>query len=97
VRATSTLALRLSITCPASAALIRLNHRAKFLATILPYGVQEWEKLSIFLNFLIPKLPASVEAPHDQEARQRQLLGQVLGADPGEEDFRVARHLPARR
>jgi hypothetical protein len=29
-----------------------------FLATILPYGVQEWEKLSIFMNFLIPKLPA---------------------------------------
>ncbi|MDD5198211.1 MAG: type I restriction endonuclease subunit R [Terrimicrobiaceae bacterium] len=32
-----------------------------FLATILPYGVQEWEKLSIFLNFLIPKLPAPKE------------------------------------
>lgn len=32
-----------------------------FLATILPYGVQEWEKLSIFLNFLIPKLPAPQE------------------------------------
>ncbi len=32
-----------------------------FLATILPYGVQEWEKLSIFLNFLILKLPAPKE------------------------------------
>jgi type I restriction enzyme R subunit len=32
-----------------------------FLATILPYGVQDWEKLSIFLNFLIPKLPAPTE------------------------------------
>jgi len=32
-----------------------------FLSTILPYGVQEWEKLSIFLNFLIPKLPAPKE------------------------------------
>jgi type I restriction enzyme, R subunit len=32
-----------------------------FLATILPYGVQEWERLSIFLNFLIPKLPAPKE------------------------------------
>ena len=32
-----------------------------FLATILPYGVQDWEKLSIFLNFLISKLPAPVE------------------------------------
>lgn len=32
-----------------------------FLATILPYGVQKWEKLSIFLNFLIPKLPAPID------------------------------------
>jgi type I restriction enzyme, R subunit len=32
-----------------------------FLSTILPYGVQEWEKLSIFLNFLIPKLPAPID------------------------------------
>jgi type I restriction enzyme R subunit len=32
-----------------------------FLSTILPYGIQEWEKLSIFLNFLIPKLPAPKE------------------------------------
>jgi type I restriction enzyme R subunit len=32
-----------------------------FLATILPYGLQEWEKLSIFLNFLIAKLPAPKE------------------------------------
>ena len=32
-----------------------------FLATILPYTVAEWEKLSIFLTFLAPKLPAPVE------------------------------------
>jgi len=32
-----------------------------FLATILPYGVQDWEKLSIFMNFLISKLPAPIE------------------------------------
>jgi type I restriction enzyme, R subunit len=32
-----------------------------FLAAILPYGHPEWEKLSIFLNFLIPKLPAPKE------------------------------------
>ncbi len=32
-----------------------------FLATILPYGIPAWEKLSIFLNFLIPKLPAPKE------------------------------------
>jgi type I restriction enzyme R subunit len=32
-----------------------------FLASILPYADPGWEKLSIFLNFLIPKLPAPVE------------------------------------
>lgn len=32
-----------------------------FLATVLPYSIAAWEKLSIFLNFLIPKLPAPVE------------------------------------
>ena len=32
-----------------------------FLSCILPYVNAEWEKLSIFLNFLIPKLPAPQE------------------------------------
>ncbi|MFI5782701.1 type I restriction endonuclease subunit R [Nocardia sp. NPDC051570] len=32
-----------------------------FLAAILPYSNIDWEKLSIFLNFLIPKLPAPRE------------------------------------
>lgn len=32
-----------------------------FLAAILIYGHPAWEKLSIFLNFLIPKLPAPKE------------------------------------
>ena len=32
-----------------------------FLASILPYTNAEWEKLSIFLNFLVPKLPAPME------------------------------------
>jgi type I restriction enzyme R subunit len=32
-----------------------------FLGSILPYSSAEWEKLSIFLNFLVPKLPAPVE------------------------------------
>ncbi|MGV2385903.1 MAG UNVERIFIED_CONTAM: DEAD/DEAH box helicase family protein, partial [Thermobifida fusca] len=34
-----------------------------FLASILPYNNAEWEKLSIFLNLLVPKLPA----PKDQD------------------------------
>jgi type I restriction enzyme R subunit len=33
----------------------------EFLASILPYHQVGWEKLSIFLNFLIPKLPAPKE------------------------------------
>jgi len=32
-----------------------------FLGSILPYTNTDWEKLSIFLNFLIPKLPAPKE------------------------------------
>ena len=32
-----------------------------FLGAVLPYTNAEWEKLSIFLNFLVPKLPAPKE------------------------------------
>jgi type I restriction enzyme R subunit len=32
-----------------------------FLASILPYTNASWERLSIFLNFLVPKLPAPKE------------------------------------
>ncbi len=32
-----------------------------FLSSLLPYNSVEWEKLSIFLNFLLPKLPAPKE------------------------------------
>ena len=32
-----------------------------FLSSVLPYNNQDWEERSIFLNFLIPKLPAPVE------------------------------------
>ena len=32
-----------------------------FLSSILPYNHAGWEKRSIFLNFLIPKLPAPLE------------------------------------
>ena len=37
-----------------------------FLSQILPYSNPGWEKLSIFLNFLIPKLPA----PEEQDLAQ---------------------------
>ncbi|OFZ86045.1 MAG: DEAD/DEAH box helicase [Betaproteobacteria bacterium RBG_16_64_18] len=32
-----------------------------FLSSILPYTSADWERLSIFLNFLVPKLPAPIE------------------------------------
>lgn len=32
-----------------------------FLAAVLPYSNADWEKLSIFLNFLVPKLPAPID------------------------------------
>ncbi|SDB35991.1 type I restriction enzyme, R subunit [Desulfonatronum thiosulfatophilum] len=38
-----------------------VNPTYGFLASILPYSNADWEKLSIFLNFLIPKLPAPKE------------------------------------
>lgn len=34
-----------------------------FLSSVLPFSSPEWEKLSIFVNFLIPKLPA----PRDED------------------------------
>jgi type I restriction enzyme R subunit len=43
-----------------------------FLASILPYSIAAWEKLSIFLNFLVPKLPAPIE-----EDRTRGILETV--------------------
>jgi type I restriction enzyme R subunit len=39
-------------------AFLRTYH---FLAAILPYKNAQWEKLSIFLEFLVPKLPAPKE------------------------------------
>lgn len=38
----------------------------QFLASLLPYTNRDWEELSIFLNFLIPKLPA----PTDEDLSQ---------------------------
>jgi type I restriction enzyme R subunit len=37
-----------------------------FLGAILPYGNPEWEKLSIFMNLLLPKLPS----PPDEDLSQ---------------------------
>lgn len=37
-----------------------------FLASILPYNIPDWEKFSIFLTFLVPKLPAPAEEDMSQ-------------------------------
>lgn len=37
-----------------------------FLGSILPYGNAEWERLSIFLNLLVPKLPS----PRDDDSSE---------------------------
>jgi type I site-specific restriction-modification system R (restriction) subunit len=37
-----------------------------FLGAILPYGNPEWEKLSVFMNLLLPKLPS----PADEDLSQ---------------------------
>jgi len=38
-----------------------------FLGSILPYNNADWEKLSIFLNLLIPKLPAPIDEDDTEE------------------------------
>ena len=38
-----------------------------FLASILPYNSADWEKLSIFLNLLIPKLPSPIDEDDSEE------------------------------
>ena len=40
-----------------------------FLSSVIPYSNAEWEKLSIFLDLLTPKLPAP--APHFSSTSQR--------------------------
>ena len=56
-----------------------------FLAAILPYSNAEWEKLSIFLNFLTPKLPAPEEQDlskgHPRSHRHGQLPGRGSSLD----------------
>jgi type I restriction enzyme R subunit len=62
-----------------------------FLATILPYGVQEWEKLSIFLNFLIPKLPAPIDVDLSKGILECHRYGQLPRREKGDHGHRAAR------
>jgi type I restriction enzyme R subunit len=43
-----------------------------FLASILPYSIADWERLSIFLTFLVPKLP-----PPEDEDLARDILESI--------------------
>ena len=66
-----------------------------FLSSVMPFGVPSWEKLSIFLDHLIPKLPAPREddlsagilETIDMESyrvEKRETLKIALGDDDGE-------------
>ncbi len=60
-----------------------------FLASILPYTNAGWEKLSIFLNFLIPKLPAPKEEDREGHPRSHR-HGQLPGGEAGGDDDSAA-------
>ena len=60
-----------------------------FLSCVLPYTNADWEKRSIFLNFLVPKLPAPeeddlskgiLEAIEEDADRVRQLITETIPA-----------------
>ena len=67
-----------------------------FLASILPYTNAEWERLSIFLNFLMPKLPAPKEEDlskgileaidMDSYRVEKKAAMQIAAARPGRRD-----------
>jgi type I restriction enzyme R subunit len=61
-----------------------------FLASILPYNNPDWEKLSIFLNFLIPKLPA----PKDDDLSKGILETIDMDSYRVEKKAAMAIHLP---
>ncbi len=61
-----------------------------FLAAILPYSNADWEKLSIFLNFLIPKLPAPEGTGSVKGDPRSHRHGQLPRRGPGSHDHRAA-------
>ena len=58
-----------------------------FLSSVLPFNSPNWEKLSIFLNFLIPKLPA----PRDEDL-SRGIL-EAIDMDSYRVEKQAAQHL----
>ena len=59
-----------------------------FLSQVLPYANPEWEKLSVFLNFLIPKLPA----PGDEDLSKGIL--ETVNMDSYRTEKQAAQRLP---
>ncbi len=53
-----------------------------FLASIIPYTNREWERLSIVLNLLIPKLPAPKEEDLSKGRRIKEDIAPKVAADP---------------
>ncbi|GIX15381.1 MAG: hypothetical protein KatS3mg118_3340 [Paracoccaceae bacterium] len=62
-----------------------------FLAAILPYSNADWEKLSIFLNFLTPKLPAPEEQDLSKGILEADRHGQLPRRSPGNHGHHAAR------
>ena len=63
-----------------------------FLSQVLPYSNAEWEKLSIFLNFLIPKLPAPEDEDFSKGILETRQHGQLPSRKAGS-----AKAVPRRR
>ncbi len=72
-----------------------------FLSQALPYANPEWEKLSIFLNFLIPKLPAPadedlskgiLETVNMDSYRAEKQAAQRLSLDDADAENRAGAH-----
>ena len=55
-----------------------------FLSSILPYNNARWEERSIFLNFLVSKLPSPREEGYVQGHPRRHRHGQLPGREEGD-------------
>ena len=62
-----------------------------FLSAVLPYSNAGWEKRSIFLNLLVPKLPAPGGARPCQGDPGRHRPGQLPGGEAGDAEDPAAR------
>ena len=57
-----------------------------FLSSLLPYNNAEWEERSIFLNFLVSKLPSPARGGSVQGHPRRHRHGQLPGRETGDSE-----------